>query len=543
MPSHDALAWAQPLFLYIAAPALLLAGLAASVALRVPQIRTIGAAFAALREPREPGAMGTAASAWLAAAGGIGAPALVGAATAFAIGGAGAIAWAWFFGFMLAPLRAAEVWLARTNPPGAASGDVPKSLAMRLVREGGAARALGVALGLAGVAASMVVGGAWTGLSVREVSSVAGSSHVPAALIAVATVGAAIALAPASVARWMAVLGGLVGLLGLAALALAMAAMEPSRAMGALARTVGEALAGAPAATPFVGAAAGEIVRACVTNALVPAAANASVTSALWAEDASARTRAQVAAAMLEPLVAAVVVTLLGVATVATGVYFEPAEGTRRMNELVVLNTRFERPADLADPTKRFDGYIRLRNGTTLDSRVVLATERGELADPSYTYWGRPANVAIHVVRGEPIRLLRQIDGALGEVPIEQLANVRVRGETLPTGAELLTRALGGGRGADRSSTFVVVLTALFGALGVAAAGRAIRTACSARLAPIWASTLALLPAASVFVPLVADELRLRGVGLVVAAFTATLTSAVVLIRTRELAAAGRADR
>src|SRR5687767_959270 len=90
---------------WVLLPVLALAALALTFVLRVPQARigdAIRAIFAA-PEKNAPGSMSPRTAMALSMAATIGAGAVVSMATAISLGGAGALAWLWLFGLLLAP--------------------------------------------------------------------------------------------------------------------------------------------------------------------------------------------------------------------------------------------------------------------------------------------------------------------------------------------------------------------------------------------------------------------------------------------------------
>src|SRR6185436_1627297 len=87
------------LWLYVAGPLIALTALVLIVTMRLPQVRMLRAAFRGVRalDERAGGSLPPLAATLLASTASYGAAAAVGAATAVALGGPGAIAWVWLF--------------------------------------------------------------------------------------------------------------------------------------------------------------------------------------------------------------------------------------------------------------------------------------------------------------------------------------------------------------------------------------------------------------------------------------------------------------
>lgn len=527
-------------WLYAAAPILLLVALLFTVRLRFPQITRFGAALRGVRES-DPAADGEASpglATVLATVGSFGAAAAIGTATAVALGGAGAIAWIWLFTFLIAPLRMAEALLARTDAPGKTERAATGSLALRLARDGsGAMRALGLVLAALVALAALGMGGAVHGAAVGDAAARLLPGSETWLVLGVAAVAAIFAIGggarAGAIAGWI----GLAALTVLFATAVWAALSEPSRALGAIARTVGEAIEGAPTATPFVGAFAGEVAFGAIVYALPPLASTTGVAGALHGLARARTTKAQAAAALLDPFAYAVVATLLGAAFVATGAFYTRVEIERPLDDLAIYAIPFETPSQRAEENRLHTGFMRVIDGQMRDLSLELGTERGMVESPRFEIDGRPANMALHVKDGKVFRFLLPGDqGALSEVPRTELARAVVIGRMLPQGGDLFGAALTRGTGDIGSRLALAALLALAAVAAAAwgyAAARSIPKA-SAKRGPRIA--IALLPAAGIALAATPAIGWVAAGGLIAAGLLAIVASIALAARATEAA-------
>jgi AGCS family alanine or glycine:cation symporter len=524
-------------WLWLVAPAVLLAGAVLTVRLGAPQLTRLRAAWRGLGAEDETteGTMPPAAAAALSIAAAHGAAAALGAATAVALGGPGALPWVWLLAFFTAPLRVGEALLARTAPAGGAQQGVPGSLAARLVRDGGW-RPVGWALvALVALSAFAFVGGV-QGEALREVAA----GLVPAgARYFVA--GAALIAAGMGLAgpRRVGALAGyvvLVALVLVCGVALFAAFSRPDHVLSVFSRALGDVFSGAAQAGAWSGALVGEIARAALLYAVAPLAAGSGLTGALDAEARAASTRGQAATALFGPLVYALVSTLLVMATVATGAFSTPREETRSLSELRVYDVEFETVSQRLETERLRTGFFRVRAGELRDLSLRFGAERSMLLEPHFSYYGGPADVAAFVEGGVVKRLMRPDRMALGEIPVGQAQHVLVRGQTVPTGGSLLAVAASKALGGRVAAQLLLAALALLGAIAAGALALGVRVTFARVLGERAGLAAALLPAAGLALTAIGVVPWLAPVGAIVAGLTATLVALVLLVRSGELA-------
>lgn len=431
------------LWLYGVLPVLALVGVWLTVRLRAPQLTRLADAWKAVRHngDKDEGATPVAASLLLTTTLSQSTAALVGAATSIALSGPGALAWLWLAAFLFAPIRVGEALLARTNPPGQSTGSAPTSFAARLLAE--KRKGLGyLTVGLVGVVA-LGFAGASNGHAMRAVViGIAPEALLPVAIgIAVLSLGVALAGAKrvGEIVGWLALLAFAV----IFVVSLITAFAAPGRAFGALARVVRDAIEGAPTMGAFAGALAGEIARTTLLRAVLPLVTDAGSSGAMLAM-AKAPARQVAAAALLPSLFAAVLGTCLTLALVGSGAATEARETARPLSELVAYEVAFETPSQRLESDRMRNGPMRVRAGELRDTSLVLATERGVIENPHFTYYGAPADLAISFENGRVAHLARYQGLALGEVPVTQAREVMVQGTMLLDGGTLLTRTFAG---------------------------------------------------------------------------------------------------
>ena len=364
------------------------------------------------------------------------------------------------------------------------------------MREGGAARVVGyVLMALVVLTAFAFVGGVH-GEALVDASAQLLPDSMPMTIFGVAALAAIVAVGgmgrSGNIAGWIALASFAVLLL----VGLWAAASNPDRAVGAIGRAFTEAFEGAPPAAPFVGAFAGEIAFAALLYALPPVGAASGLVGGLHSAARARTTRGQAAAAMAGPLVYAVVTTVLCMAFVATGAYWQRVEDRRPVSEVRVYTVAFETASQRAEEDRLYSGYLRIDGGELRDIGPLAGTAQGMIEDPRWLYEGEPANIALHLEDGKPFRMLRFERGALHEVPASEIADVQVEGEMLPRGGGILASALT--RGTDGEIAPRLALGALILLLAVGAGMWGIGAARSLRPGtPVWAATVvAVLPAA-----------------------------------------------
>lgn len=530
-------------WLYVAGPLLLLCAVVLTIRLRAPQLTKLGLAFRAVREHDEDAAGDTAPglSTVLGAVGAYGAAAAVGAATAVSLGGAGAIGWVWLFCFLLAPLHYAEVLLARTDRPGGGAAEETGSLARRVLREDGPARALGWTLIALLAASAFAFFGGVHGAALSDASRHLLPDGAAYLVAGVAVVGAALAAAgPArggAVAGWI----GLAGLVVLTGAAIWAAASEPGRAFGAIARAITEAFEGTPPAEPFIGAFAGEVAFGAIVFLLPPLVGGAGSTGALHALARARTTRGQAAAALLGPLALAIVTTLLGMAFIGTGSHYRRVEDRIAMSEVEVYRVAPTTPSQHAETDRLYGSHLRIIAGELRDTGLTFFTERGPIQVERFEYYGRPADMAVKLAAGRVERLQRPQNGrALGAVPVEQASLLYLHGRMLPRRAALLNAAMirgtGGPIGARLSLSALLVLAAV----AAAALGLGLSRSLPSTVPPTARAAAGVVPSAGLGLWATGLTPWLEPVGYVAAAALASVVAIILIWLSGQVAALKR---
>jgi AGCS family alanine or glycine:cation symporter len=542
----DALnALTESFWLAVVVPAVLLAGITLTVRLRLPQVLRLRAAWRALGDEDQgvSGAVPPAASVALSLAAQQGAAAAVGAATAIGLGGPGALPWVWMLAFLLAPLRLGETLLARTAPPGRASRGVPGSLAARLAHDGGW-RSVGRALAVLLAFAAPLIGAGLHGVAAAEATAGVLPDAPPFVVAGGAVVALGLALAPpvrVAVPSGYAVLVALVLVTGVGVLA---ALSDPGGVLPALARAISDVFAGAEETGAWTGALAGEIARAGVVSASAPLVAAGGSTGAFDALARARSTRGQAAAALLGPLAYALVVTAVGVATTATGTFFKRVPGSRTLDQVVVLSTAYETASQRREPDRYRNGFLRIREGRLRDVSLTLATERGTIDGPRFSYYGRPADLAAETREGRVVRLMRNQGLALKEIPARQAARVVVEGELLPTRGHLLAVTAARAPGGKVAAQAMLAGLAVLAALGAGALGLSVRRTLEETFGRIAGRVAGALPGAGMLALVAVREqpaaAYLEPLAGLVAGVIGLTVSLVLLVRSGEIA---RLDR
>ena len=524
-------------WLWIAAPAVLLAGVVLTIRMRAPQLTRLRAAFQALgaEDVATDGTMPPAAAAALSIAAAHGAAAALGAATAVALGGPGALPWVWLLAFFTAPLRVGEALLARTAPAGSAEKGMPGSLVARLVRDGGW-RPIGWALLVVVMLMAFAFVGGVQGDAVRELATglvPAGAAYLVGGC---AVIAAAMGIAGPKRVGALAGYVVLVTLLLVCGVALFAALSRPERALAVFVRAVTDVYSGATQTGAWSGALVGEIARAALMYAVAPLAAAGGFTGALDSQARAKTTRGQAATALFGPLVYAVTSSLLVMALVATGAFSTAREETRPLSELRVYESEFETASQRLEEDRLRTGFMRVRVGELRDISLRFGTERSLLVDPHFTYYGGPADVAIYLENGVVARILRPDRMALLDIPLVQARQVLVRGQTTPTNGSLLavaaSKALGGGVAAQTLLAALALLAAI--AAGAMAMGARVTVA---RVVNERAGLIAsLLPAAGLALSATGIAPWLAPVGAVAAGVGAVVVALVLLVRSGEIA-------
>jgi Na+/alanine symporter len=529
----------EQIWLWGALPALAVAGAVLLVLFRVPALTRLPEAVRTLRSSPPGDGVPPAAPVFRAAAASLGAGAVVGGATAVALGGAGALAWLWLFGLVLAPLRMGDVLLARTSPPGRAGGEPPGTLVGRLEADASpGVRALGAALLVAlTIAASLGVLGVH-GEAVREASEAALPGSGVGVGVAVAVVGAVLAISGRD-KPWLAWVAG-VAVVAMLLLGFVACLADVGRAVGAVARALDDAMHGAPAAGAFSGALASEVASAALAHVLPPMALTLGSDGALHA-DARGSTKAIAATAVLSTLAHLLVATAVGVSFLATGAFSRRIDGERRLSETSFVDAPFDTASQRLESERQWAGYLRVVDGRAQAEPLEGATERGMIDDTRFLGPdGQPGDFALRVRHGRAVLMLSPGDtGALERSDPALLERVRVTGRMLPRGGGLVAGSMAR-IGGDLTVRLALAVLLVLCAAGVGSLGLALGRASAPRLGAKGATIASTLPAVSIAAAAVlfdgASQPAIGTLGLLGAATVAIVASIALLAKSVEAA-------
>ena len=535
----DALLQARELvWIYVALPLLAVTAAIAAIRLRAVQWRRLNDGARALAKSESPTQthwLTAGMATTLSAVGSVGAAGAIGAATAVSLGGAGVLPYVWAFGFLLAGVRYAEVWLARTDAPGGGDAAASGSLSRRLVRMGAGYRVVGWTLALLIAATGFAFAGITQGAGLFDAAERLMPGQASTVLIATAVAAGLLVAA----GRQTATIAGWCGVAAIAVLVVAAGwsmANNLGAAFGALAGSFQAAFDGPPQAGEFTGAFAGEVAFAAALYALPAPAAFTGVAGGLHSMSAGG-TRRQVAAALLGPFIFAAVTTLLVMAYVGSGAFGERIAGERvAMPDIVVYRIPAETASQRAEESRLYDGYIRIPDGKPRNPTLNFATARGMMRDVSFEYHQGLANIALHIKDGKAFRVLQSSDtGALVEVPPQQLHQVIATGEALPRGASLVLASADKGGGEVATKIMLAALLAL-AIVALVAWGHGVSRSIPGGLHPAGKILFGLLPAAGLAVAAFSPGGVLPILGSVFAGITASLAAIIIAIRLGEVA-------
>lgn len=488
--------WVENLWLYVAAPLVGLAAAVLTIRLRAPQLMQVGAAFRAFRQhdAKAEGSVHPATAIALNTAAAYGGAAAVGAATAVSLGGAGAIAWVWLFGILLAPFRVAEVVLSRTAPAGEA-GAAKGTLTHRLLADTSPlARGLGLALlVLVPLAGFAFVGGVHGEAVAGAAGQLLEGAAIPLGLgVALLAIGAAVMPVEkvGTTLGWVAAVA-LIALFGAGMFGIFGA---PGRGFAAFGRALTDAMDGASTTGAFSGALAGEIALAALLHLLPPIAATGGIEGAWHAEAQAPTTKGYAGAGLTGPFLYVVMTTVIGFSLVATNAFNTPVETTRALDDVRFYRVGFETVSQRREPERLYTGVIRITDGETGVVEIHAGTERGMVRAPTFLDRGEPANIAIHVTDGVVDNLQRpgELD-ALVNQPLSDTADISLSGRMLPEGGALLGASMQAAGGTLISRVALAALL-LLAALGAAAWGFGVRKTLEAKVDPAMARWAGALP-------------------------------------------------
>ncbi len=439
------------LWLFVAGPALGLCALVLTVRLKAPQFRLLREGFRKLRtrlpKDADPEHVAPGLALVLETVGSFGAAAVVGTATAVTLGGAGVLPYVLLFAIFLAPLRYAEVWLARTAAPGKAAkktGGGKGSLATRVGATSERYRMVGYLL----FVPVLVAGFAWAGGTQGEALHSVVERLLPGSGLALvggaAAVGAVLHLAGAKLRG----LGAWVGVVGLVVMLIAGVwgcLADPGAAFGALTRSFGDMIEGSSQLDDFTGAFAGEVAAAAVLYALPPMSATSGVGGAM-SSLGGGKTRTQASLAVLGTLFYGVIAVVLVMAFVGSGALGTRTADHRSIHDVRIMTVPIESASQRAELDRRYSGLMRIIDGNPRNPNLSIATDRGMIRDPSFSLDGAPADVALRLDVGQATNIMTPGRfGALTEGDASILRSVQVGGEMLPDGSGLVVQSLAAG--------------------------------------------------------------------------------------------------
>ncbi len=527
------------LWAWVVGPAFALGALVLTFLLRAPQAVRLREGFRACfaDDATAGGVMPPATAVVFSLTATWGSAAAVSAATAVALGGAGALAWLWLFGALLLPVRYAETLLARSAPPGQAGRAARGTLGARLSADPSPIlRALGQGVTvLLPIAALAWVGGAHGG-ALMDASAQLSPGNEGLLTIGVAVLAGVLAwLASGRAGTGGVTLVGwfsVVAVLALLGVSTAAILHEPSRALGGIPRAFEDAFAGAEGAGAFSGALAGEIAGLAVAHVLPPMLSTLGLDGALQ-DAARARTsRLQASASMMGPLMHVVLATVLGLSFIATGAFHRRVPGSRTLAEVTFWRSAFETVSQRQESDRAFTGTVRVLDGEARARPLEVATERGTITSPRYVEDGRPADFAVRIDEGHIVVMLEpDNDHTLRQMPASELEHVRVEGRMLPRGASVVTSAMERG-GGDLATRLALVALLALGACGAAAWG----VGASRHVEGPLGFTILFFPALGLLLAASGTAPWLGSVGSLVSGALATISLAGIVGKARELA-------
>ncbi|MCS6856606.1 MAG: alanine:cation symporter family protein [Sandaracinaceae bacterium] len=371
-----------------------------------------------------------------------GAGAWVGAATAIALGGPGAMPWLWGFALCIASLRMVEVLLSRTNPPGQASGEVPQHLPKRLwLEKSNTSRVMAIGAALMLIANGTFGLFALHGQGLAEIAQSAFPESRSNLLLFAALIGM-IFSASYRTWQWMPWVAALAWLLALG-VALMGCSVDFGRTVSALLHSLEDATSGSAAMGAFSGALVSEILGSALIHAAWPIAFPLGSDGPLGSISETQSARAgliPVGAAFLQ----VIFLTVLGLAFIGTGAFSQRSQGERGLAEVLFLDAPFESASQRREAERLWTGYLRIQEGRARARPLHIATERGMIDAPEFVdASGNPADFAARIEKGLVRALLvPDAQGTLSPIAAERIAQFRVRGKMLLRGGALVTNTL-----------------------------------------------------------------------------------------------------
>ncbi len=384
-------------------------------------------------------------------AGVIGSSGLVGAATAVGLGGTGALVWLWAFAIVAAPIAGSAVLLARTAPAGRASGVVPGTVAARARSETGLLSHWGKVVWLFGMLGALFLP-FLQATSLAEMSAtIAGSAAVPydppGRAFAIGSLGVAIVFGLAlmfatnqklfltRVANWV----SLLAFFAVVFACLIAISSNMGMAIGSLTRAMGDAVSGAPEVGAFSGASAREVFAGACGSLLAAFLGTIGIVAGATSR-IDAPTKRVALFATASPILSAVFGTLVVLAVVATGSFHKRRYVSVDMERAVTYAAPFETVSQRLEDEGRWKGAIRTSAGGILGRAGAISNSRSSLEPPNFSYYGKPADIAVTIEDGKVTQLLRPAISQFHELKTVDISNtrrLRAMGRGVPEGSAL----------------------------------------------------------------------------------------------------------
>lgn len=371
--------------------------------------------------------------------------ALLGTATAVALGGPGAVTWIMIGGLASAAIRYAEAAVGWQSRVFFDDGRRMSASIAPLLR--GLSPAVGRPLSitwtvLAILAIALSIGAAGS----AELGHELAATLTPAARwapVAIGVLALAVTFLPVPrIARALA--RPILGVLAVVVLLFLVAALTSAGRMpGAFGRILEQAFTGGAPAAGFLGALWTETFRYGLTRGLLTGS-SFGVGAALHGGSGAESAHRAGLIASLEPLSASVLLPLVvGLAVVSTRAWNSQHDMTAPLADTRAYLREPASAAELESEDLALDGIIRVREGQSFD-RFYLAVHRGLMNEPRFQVDGKPWDGAIRWEDGQVSSLLEPQGrfGALDKIDLAKAERIYVVGEGPLVGGALLGRTL-----------------------------------------------------------------------------------------------------
>ena len=459
--------------------------------------------------------------------------AMVGAATAVALGGPGTMLWAVAFAVVMLFIRGQSHRTA-----------APRTFLRTLIRhQSRTARMLGWScLALGGCVALSYVGC----LQGNMIQLTAGGLQSQPDDAVILTLALIVAVGATTLPRRWVVGAGAATLGTVVLLVFGVLLSRWHQVPAALGRAVTDALSGAPSAHAFGGADPGQVALSAITHILPPLAVASVLGGAFTRHSGHAeerntdarriRQRRPPISAANTPVFYALCAVVVGLSVVSTGAYFRRLPETKPLSQLRAYRAPLsvggeDRKPERLDLAETWSGYYRVNGGESSMPFVWLATDTSVVAKPRFQFRGVDGDLALRFEDGKLVQLqVEGPDGAMESLVLTDAALVQVTGLSAPGGAALLAHAVSDGLGPWARSVLLWTLI-VFGAVATGLWGRALML--STRHIGPRAIGWGLAALAPVGLPLALIAPWLSHVGSVLAATLVTLMCGALLLTSR----------